>query len=83
MVFLMKNVYLGLANRIGLVFIAAWLVLTGCSSSEDSNDGVSGPIVPVNMPPVAVDDAASTDEDTPVSIDVTANLASLVEMNYI
>ncbi|MCP4120816.1 MAG: tandem-95 repeat protein, partial [Bacteroidetes bacterium] len=30
-------------------------------------------VTPVNDPPVAVDDAATTDEDTPVDIDVTDN----------
>ena len=38
----MKNGYLGLANRTGLVFIAAWLVLTGCSTSDDNTDDAAG-----------------------------------------
>jgi hypothetical protein len=45
---------------------------------SDGKGAASGAVVrvtvnPVNLPPVAVDDFATTDEDTPVTIDVLAN----------
>jgi hypothetical protein len=42
-------------------------------SGESDVGLVTVTVLPVNDPPVAVDDAATTDEDTPIIIDVLAN----------
>ncbi|MCB9915914.1 MAG: tandem-95 repeat protein [Planctomycetes bacterium] len=46
---------------------------TGTPALESNVATVTVTITPVNEPPVAVDDSASTNEGTPVLIDVTAN----------
>jgi hypothetical protein len=39
----MKKTYSSLLKRTGMVFIATWLILSGCSSSDDNTDDASGP----------------------------------------
>ena len=76
-------VYSGLASAYAVAFDGTTGTVTGAEGTDTITgiewlqfaDGTQA-LVPANQPPVAVDDTATTDEDTPVTITAAALLAN-------